>query len=747
MYVALGDSYSAGEGIDPYFRDGYDPKTGQQGVIDNRCHRSSRGYAEWVKRPDGSKTLYALASGAGDPGSFRGTNKYGSDANVRTAGGISWADWACSGATTSNVLPASEGGTPQRQSGQRYDLRTQLDSAAGELAAANLVTITIGGNDVGFAAVVGHCAFHDCNTPAYVSQRQRIIDEVKPKLEHVYRALAARAPQARILVLGYPQPFPASRAEQSCAGLSVFLGEQNMLRSLGTRLNRVIKTAVSDVAKSVPRLQFVPVVGRFTGHEVCGNKGAWLNGISKTINPHRYGIDDESFHPTLKGQQDGYAAAINDALHVAPGTPTAPTAPPGGGLRQSAPPAAFTWIPDTPADKAVQIFPASDGWWLTVAASESNVRYAWLSPSGVTGATWQGDGLIGEGAVIAGHGGVMYASTQHQTSSSAPPEVKILRIGADGPTATKTLPEASDAISATLAYGVDGYLYVLALLPGGRQLFQLDPTTLATRHTVNVGVNNPAIVATPAGITVAEYDGSVQRIPYTAFAAAKPIRSTVVPVTHPNPPYSSRWVSLGVDGSAADMSYTGNDCATPTSQREPDGTSWTRQLDDLVAGGVPDCQAKDVDALPDGGAVYTLSGSDGVYLMWVDRQGNREALVRIAGKNVSADDPSSIVDANGLVATAFTDVYACADGPNGRCSQVKVSVYRAGTLVTTATVNGPQRRLPNPYEVGRPQLAIGKGQVLVEVVNDARGEVSGGREYSTMLAPVVPSRHPSFTSR
>ena len=311
-YVALGDSFSAGEGVDPYFRDGPDRRTGLQGVIDNRCHRSSRAYSTWVKRDGDSKTLYALASGGGKPGSFGGKYKYGSDKNVRSAGGVEWASWACAGAITKNVLPKSLGGVPQAAKGQTYDRRTQLDSA--DLAGADLVTITIGGNDVGFVEALEFCAVRNCNTPAFKQGRTQIIDDTKPLLEKVYKAVAERASDAQILVLGYPQLFPKTAAEQSCGGLSLFLGEQDMLRDLGTHLNDKIEAAVKNVASSGVKIRFVPVAERFAGHEVCGSKGRWLNGVSVTANAKRNFGDDQSFHPTLDGQQDGYAAAVNAAL-------------------------------------------------------------------------------------------------------------------------------------------------------------------------------------------------------------------------------------------------------------------------------------------------------------------------------------------------------------------------------------------------------------------------------------------------
>ena len=282
-YVALGDSFSAGEGVDPF--------------LPNSCNRSSRAYPMWVKRPGASRSLYAIASGDRNPAALGGANRYGSDRNVRRAGGVVWASWACSGARTLNVLPGLLGGAPQAGPVRAYDRKTQLDSA--DLGRAEVVTLTIGGNDAGFVGGLISCAVSNCNTPAFEQARNESIDRTEPLLEQAYGAVVGKAPRARVLVLGYPQLFPATAAEQACGALILFSGEQDMLRRVGARLNTTIAAAVASVAATGAKIEFVPVAGRFAGHEVCGRNGAWVT---------------EIFHPSLRGHRDGYAAAVNVAL-------------------------------------------------------------------------------------------------------------------------------------------------------------------------------------------------------------------------------------------------------------------------------------------------------------------------------------------------------------------------------------------------------------------------------------------------
>jgi len=78
-------------------------------------------------------------------------------------------------------------------------------------------------------------------------------------------------------------------------------------------LNGVLKAAVKAAEKSDRSLEatFVPVK-TFAGHGLCDDHEAWINplvlvpGVSPTVTP-------ESFHPTKKGQRDGYAKAVHSA--------------------------------------------------------------------------------------------------------------------------------------------------------------------------------------------------------------------------------------------------------------------------------------------------------------------------------------------------------------------------------------------------------------------------------------------------
>ena len=269
-YVALGDSYTAGEGLDPYLP-GSDTAA-------NQCHRSPLSHPALV-RPEGSAPELTLL--------------------------------ACSGAAIANVMP---GGPAQWDEGA-----AQLDRGALDAATA-LVTITIGGNDAQFTPTLQQCAFRNClglrvddlPFPEWLSRR---IDALAEPLAGVYTAVADRAPAARVLVMGYPNLFPATVAEQSCWSLFPWNpGEQAFIRDATAHLERVSAAAVATVAATGRNVAFVPMTGRFAGHEACGTAGEWISGP-------RLDELEQSFHPLAEGQA-AFAGAAEEAL----GRPPAPTA-------------------------------------------------------------------------------------------------------------------------------------------------------------------------------------------------------------------------------------------------------------------------------------------------------------------------------------------------------------------------------------------------------------------------------------
>lgn len=181
---------------------------------------------------------------------------------------------ACSGATTADVL-------------SQQVAALQPDTT--------LVTMTIGGNDVGFVPVLTECA-----KPSWWGNCDKAIDgalsiatgQLPGRLANLYSQIRQRSPQATVVVAGYPHIFNG----QDCSILTFFSAkEMSRLNAAGDQLNSVIRQATVAAG-----MRYVDPVASFAGHAVC-DSSEWINGLSWPI--------VESFHPNAAGHQ-AYAAVF-----------------------------------------------------------------------------------------------------------------------------------------------------------------------------------------------------------------------------------------------------------------------------------------------------------------------------------------------------------------------------------------------------------------------------------------------------
>jgi lysophospholipase L1-like esterase len=230
-YVALGDSYTAGPLVSKH--------VGQPG-----CARSDRNYPSIV----GAATAAAR---------FR--------------------DVSCSGATTQHMTapqPVLLGANPP-----------QLDALGADVG---LVTIGIGGNDVGLVGAAVTCVQLGLLAPTGTACRDRfatpggdlLIEEIAataPKIAATLQNIHGRAPQARVLVVGYPDVTP--RDGRGCYPLVplspddlAYLDE--MLRRTNTMLAE--QAAANDA-------EYVDTYADSAGHDVCTPPGTrWFEGLIPT---------------------------------------------------------------------------------------------------------------------------------------------------------------------------------------------------------------------------------------------------------------------------------------------------------------------------------------------------------------------------------------------------------------------------------------------------------------------------------
>jgi lysophospholipase L1-like esterase len=167
---------------------------------------------------------------------------------------------------------------------------------------ADLITITIGGNDAGFADTVIACTLGtdaSCATKVETA-RATITGALKASLDRTYAAIKRKAPDAEVIVLGYPRLFDESAASCGFAGMSQV--KRRAINAGADTLSDVIEERAGAAG-----FTYVDVRDRFEGHGACG-PSPWINGL--TVIPPQ-----NSFHPNASGYSQGYLPAMRGALN------------------------------------------------------------------------------------------------------------------------------------------------------------------------------------------------------------------------------------------------------------------------------------------------------------------------------------------------------------------------------------------------------------------------------------------------
>ncbi len=275
-YVALGDSFSSGEGVVP-FEDGTDTPY-------NTCHRSLYAYARLLSQDP--NTALSLKNGG-----FQ----------------------ACSGATTAQITTS-----PGQIQWSGLGVNTKV------------VTVTIGGNDIRFSNFARACVLDSCyfNSQAYVTSKNLVATTLPGLLDDTYKKVLLAAPTAQIFVLGYPQIAPTKTRFDTTDVRCAYMydsgydstgtvknppwGDAAAASDIVVRLNLQIAQSVTSVGN--PRLHYVDVNvagSPFVGHNVCSAPGdAYFNNVDTLVSGLSF-----VFHPNARGQQ-AYATLIRSALSM-----------------------------------------------------------------------------------------------------------------------------------------------------------------------------------------------------------------------------------------------------------------------------------------------------------------------------------------------------------------------------------------------------------------------------------------------
>lgn len=176
------------------------------------------------------------------------------------------------------------------------------DVTASQLGPLNsttaLVSISIGGNDAGFADIMTTCVLQsDSACVARINTAKAFVDSTLPgRLDTVYTAIRTRAPSAHVVVLGYPRFYKLGAS--GCLGLS-----ETKRRALNGAADYI--DAATEKRALDHGFTFGDVRPAFTGHELCSGS-SWMHAVNWLNIP-------ESYHPTAAGQSGGYLPVLDAA--------------------------------------------------------------------------------------------------------------------------------------------------------------------------------------------------------------------------------------------------------------------------------------------------------------------------------------------------------------------------------------------------------------------------------------------------
>jgi lysophospholipase L1-like esterase len=212
---------------------------------------------------------------------------------------------ACDGATIAALTASQKGRPPQ---------------IAPLTARTSLVTVQIGGNDLGFTPVLATCVLQSAGSSACRAQEPDIrhrVTKLRTGLRAALAEIRTNAPRARVLVLGYPHLFPY-RPKRTAAELAP--RDQRWLNDMTNVANEAVRAVAksADAAvKGAGSVEYVDVTAALSGHEL-GRPDSYVHDLD--VDFQNFTVDPKSFHPTDAGQKR-MAKAVEEQVTSGPGRP------------------------------------------------------------------------------------------------------------------------------------------------------------------------------------------------------------------------------------------------------------------------------------------------------------------------------------------------------------------------------------------------------------------------------------------
>lgn len=263
-YVALGDSYTSGPAIPTQLGSTTTPRA------PTTCLRSTENYPSLAAR--------ALH--------------------------LHLTDVSCAGATTADLTGSQGPG-----------IAPQLEAVG---PTTSLVTVGIGGNDLGYSSIAANCAAYTpwgptkvgWNCTSHYTSNDLMADTlatVRTRVAGVLAAIRQRAHRARVLVIGYPDIVPASGS--GCwPALPFTATDLGYLRTVEDGLNAALATDAAAAGDD-----YVDMATPSTGHSACTSKATrWVEPILPS--PGSYPL-----HPDATGMA-GMAQVLEAAVRSGRGS-------------------------------------------------------------------------------------------------------------------------------------------------------------------------------------------------------------------------------------------------------------------------------------------------------------------------------------------------------------------------------------------------------------------------------------------
>jgi lysophospholipase L1-like esterase len=214
--------------------------------------------------------------------------------------GLPLRDPSCSGATTDDMTQPQDV-DPDGPNPPQFN---SLD------ASTKVVSLTIGGNDIGFSSIAESCITynpfsHPCKDKydsGGVDQISQRIQATAPKVAAVLQGIHARSPAARVFVVNYPAIFPETGS--GCwPQMPISFSDTPYLRAKERELNAMLATQAAANGATL-----VSWYAASIGHDACKSSSV------RWVEPLIPGNSAAPIHPNRAGMQ-GAANALVAAAH------------------------------------------------------------------------------------------------------------------------------------------------------------------------------------------------------------------------------------------------------------------------------------------------------------------------------------------------------------------------------------------------------------------------------------------------